>query len=108
MGMNDCGYYQMQLMWKLALPFLDNINQEYDVAISYLWPHYFIAEKVNSKKKIAWIHTDYSAIETDIKMDLKVWNKFDYIIAVSEECKNSFLFKYPILAPKVIVNENKR
>ena len=108
MGMNDCGYYQMQLMWKLALPFLDNINQEYDVAISYLWPHYFIAEKVNSKKKIAWIHTDYSAIETDIKMDLKVWNKFDYIIAVSEECKNSFLLKYPVLAPKVIVIENIR
>ena len=82
MGMNDCGYYQMQLMWKLALPFLDNINQEYDVAISYLWPHYFVAEKVNAKKKIAWIHTDYSAIETDIEMDLKIWNKFEYIIAV--------------------------
>ena len=38
------GYVQMQYMWKYSLPFLPNIEKEYDVAISYLWPHYFIAE----------------------------------------------------------------
>ena len=81
--------------------FLPKIDKEYDVAISYLWPHYFIADKVNAKKKIAWIHTDYSTIETDIKMDLEMWNKFDYIIAVSEACKNSFLKKYRELENKV-------
>ena len=97
---------QMQLMWKYALPFLPKLNKEYDVAISYLWPHYFIAEKVKAKTKIAWIHTDYSTIETDIKMDLKMWNKFDYIMAVSEECKNAFLKKYPSLHNKVKVMEN--
>ncbi len=100
------GYYQMQLMWKYALPFLPNINKEYDVAISYLWPHYFIADKVRAKKKIAWIHTDYSTINLDIKMDVKMWNKFDYIVAVSEACKVSFLKKYSVLKNKVIVIEN--
>jgi len=100
------GYYQMQLMWKYALPFLPNINKEYDVAISYLWPHYFIADKVKAKKKIAWIHTDYSTINLDIKMDVKMWNKFDYIVAVSEACKVSFLKKYSVLKNKVIVIEN--
>lgn len=97
---------QMQLMWKYALPFLPKLDKEYDVAISYLWPHYFVAEKVKAKTKIAWIHTDYSTIETDIKMDLKMWNKFDYIMAVSEECKNAFLKKYPSLHNKVKVMEN--
>ena len=97
---------QMQLMWKYSLPFLPNIKKEYDIAISYLWPHYFIAEKVQAKRKIAWIHTDYSTIETDIDLDLKIWNKFDYIIAVSEECKNTFLKKYPILKDKIKVMEN--
>ena len=97
---------QMQLMWKYALPFLPKLNKEYDVAISYLWPHYFIAEKVKAKTKIAWIHTDYSTIETDIKMDLKMWDKFDYIMAVSQECKNAFLKKYPGLHNKVKVMEN--
>lgn len=104
--LNESGYYQMQLMWKYALPFLPKMEKNYDIAISYLWPHYFIAEKVNAKKKIAWIHTDYSTIETDVKLDLKMWNKFDYIIAVSEECKNTFLLKYPSLKEKLKVIEN--
>lgn len=103
---NEYGIYQMQFMWKYALPFLPKLEKEYDVAISYLWPHYFIAEKVKAKEKIAWIHTDYSTIETDIKIDLKMWNKFDYIMAVSEECKNAFLKKYPSLKDKVKVMEN--
>ena len=37
------GIYQMQLMWKYSLPFLPKVDKEYDVAISYLWPHYFVA-----------------------------------------------------------------
>ena len=93
-------------MWKYALPFLPKLDKEYDVAISYLWPHYFVAKKVKAKRKIAWIHTDYSTIETDIDMDLKMWNKFDYIIAVSEDCKSAFLKKYPSLKEKVKVMEN--
>ena len=105
-NIEEVGYIQMQLMWKYALPFLPILDKEYDVAISYLWPHYFVAEKVNAKRKIAWIHTDYSTIETDIDMDLKMWNKFDYIMAVSEECKNAFLKKYPSLKGKVRVMEN--
>ena len=105
-NIEEVGYIQMQLMWTYALPFLPILDKEYDVAISYLWPHYFISEKVKAKRKIAWIHTDYSTIETDIDMDLKMWNKFDYIMAVSEECKNAFLKKYPSLKGKVRVMEN--
>lgn len=105
-AIDEIGYYQMQFMWKYAMPFLPKLNKEYDVAISYLWPHYFVAEKVKAKRKIAWIHTDYSTIETDISMDLKIWDKFDYIIAVSEECKNAFLKKYPSLENKIRVMEN--
>ena len=100
------GYYQMQLMWKNALPFLPKLKKEYDVAISYLWPHYFVGEKVRAKKKIAWIHTDYSTVDTNVKMDLKMWNKFDHIAAVSDACRQSFLTKYRQLRNKVVVIEN--
>ena len=102
----DESYIQMQLMWNYSIKYLPKVDTQYDVAISYLWPHYFVAEKVKAKKKIAWIHTDYSTIETNIDMDLKMWNKFDYIMAVSEECKNAFLKKYPILKNKVKIMEN--
>lgn len=104
--LSEHGIYQMQLMWKYSIAFLPKIEKKYDVAISYLWPHYFVAEKVQAKKKIAWIHTDYSTIETDVDMDLKMWDKFDYIMAVSEECKNAFLKKYPSLKDKIRVMEN--
>ena len=104
--LSEYGIYQMQLMWKYSLPFLPKLEKKYDVAISYLWPHYFVAEKVQAKRKIAWIHTDYSTIETDVDMDLKMWDKFDYIMAVSEECKNAFLQKYPSLKDKVKIMEN--
>lgn len=100
------GYMQMQYMWKYALKFLPNIEKEYDVAISYLWPHYFVADKVKAKTKIAWIHTDYSKIETDIEEDVDMWSKFDHIVAVSEDCRLAFLSKYPSLREKVIVVEN--
>lgn len=105
-NIEDEGYVQMQRMWQYCLKYLPNLDKEYDVAISYLWPHYFAAEKVKAKKKIAWIHTDYSNIHTDIEEDLKVWDKFHYIMAVSEECKTSFLKKYPTLKSKVRIMEN--
>ena len=105
-NLQDKGYIQMQYMWKYALPFLPKLEKEYDIAISYLWPHYFISDKVKAKTKIAWIHTDYSKIDTDIELDLSMWNKFDYIAAVSMDCKNAFLSKYPSLKEKVIIVEN--
>ncbi|WP_368657368.1 glycosyltransferase [Metabacillus halosaccharovorans] len=105
-GIAEPGYYQLQLMWKFALPFLPNMQKEYDVAISYLWPHYFIAEKVKAKTKIAWIHTDYSTVYTDVNIDIKVWKKFDYIVSISNDCTSAFLSKYPELREKIVLIEN--
>ena len=100
------GISQMQYMWESALPFLPKNKKRYDVAISFLWPHYYVAEKVDANLKIGWIHTDYSTIDTDVELDLKIWKKFDYIVAVSEDCKKAFLKKYPSLESKLIVIEN--
>lgn len=100
------GISQMQYIWKYTLNYMPKLNKKYDVAISYLWPHYFIGEKIEANTKIAWVHTDYSKIQTNIEMDLEMWNKFDYIIAVSQECKNAFLLKYPSLEEKMIIIEN--
>ncbi|MEY2192753.1 glycosyltransferase [Neobacillus sp. BF23-41] len=100
------GYIQMQLSLKYSSYFIPRIEKEYDVAISYAWPHDIIANKVNAQKKIAWIHTDYSKLEIDNRLDLNVWNKFDAIASVSDACAASFLSTYPSLKEKVIVIEN--
>ncbi|WP_138752511.1 glycosyltransferase [Paenibacillus sinopodophylli] len=102
----DIGYVQMQMVWKYAMPFLPPLKSDYDVAISYLWPHDFVANKVTANRKVAWIHTDYSTIAANHQLDLEIWDKFDYIIAVSEACRNSFLERYESLRVKVFVIEN--
>ena len=87
---------------------IDDISKDitYDLAISFLEPHYIVANKVKAKRKIAWMHTDYSSIDLDVKEGYKVWNSYDNIIAISEECKESFLNKFPKLENKVIIVEN--
>lgn len=102
----DISYYQDQLSKKFSQPYLSNLDKEYDVAISYAWPHEFVANKVKASKKIAWIHTDYSTIEINRKYDLEIWNKFDYIISISEDCTKNFLKVYPTLKDKIIYMEN--
>lgn len=96
----------MQLTQKYSSFFLPKLDKEYDVVISYAWPHDIIANKVKAKKKVAWVHTDYSKLEIDNELDLKVWNQFDYIASVSDACRESFLSTYPTLKEKVMVVEN--
>jgi len=105
-GAVDSSYYQMQEIWRLCLNLTEAIDKDYDVAISYLWPHHFTAYNVNAKNKIAWIHTDYSTIDIDIKADLSIWQQFDYIISISDACTEAFLEIHPSLSDKVLVVEN--
>lgn len=79
---------------------------EYDLAISFLTPHYFAAEKVRAKKKIAWIHTDYSRIAVDVASELAMWSRYDYIASISDAVTESFLKVFPSLADKIILVEN--
>lgn len=83
-----------------------NPGKKYDLAISFLTPHYFVAEKVSADKKIAWIHTDYSTVEVNIESELKMWSRYDNIVSISNDCTKSFLKKFPSLEEKIIEIEN--
>lgn len=89
-------------------PFLTSLKRlgEYDLAISFLHPHNIVLNKVKAKKKIAWIHTDYSTIHVNTEMELPVWGGFDYIASISPDCSRSFLTKFPSLEKKIIQIEN--
>lgn len=105
---DEIGYYQDQLANKYSNKYLNNIEREYDTAISYVWPHDMVAYKVNANKKIAWIHTDYSTIYVDRKIDLELWSQFDYIVSISQDCTDAFLKIYPTLKEKIVLIENIR
>ncbi|HTO14251.1 MAG TPA: glycosyltransferase [Edaphocola sp.] len=97
----------LNYLQKYALKLLPKINnQKYDLAISFLTPHFIASEKINAKKRIAWIHTDYSTFEFDNKMEQKMWSAYDYIASVSEDCSISFIKKFPDLKNKIILIEN--
>lgn len=81
-------------------------NVRYDVAISFLTPHYFVKEKVHAKCKIAWIHTDYSVVQVDVKSELTMWEQYDYIASISEDVTKSFLRTFPSLENKIVLIEN--
>lgn len=95
-------------MSKCTAPLLPRINQSvtYDLAISFLTPHRIVAEKVKAKKKIAWIHTDYTRVWVDAEDELKVWQKYDYVASISGDVTNTFLQVFPSLAPKIVEIEN--
>jgi glycosyltransferase involved in cell wall biosynthesis len=100
------GYIEMQLSSKYLTFIMPRIKKTYDLAISYAWPHDFTAQKVNAYKKVSWIHTDYSQLEVDPKLDQKVWESFDFVASISEACTQTFLTKYPSLKDKIIRVEN--
>lgn len=81
-------------------------DQEYDLAISFLGPHYLVADCVDAKKKVAWIHTDYSAIGLDREEDLRIYRKFDYLIGVSQGVCDSFSKIFPEIKGKLRRIEN--
>ena len=95
-------------MSKCTSPLLPKINPSmtYDLAISFLTPHRIVAEKVKAKKKIAWIHTDYTRVWVDAEEELKVWQKYDYVASISGDVTNTFLQVFPSLAPKIVEIEN--
>lgn len=96
--------YSHRYTWK----YMDDINSdvEYDLAISFLTPHYICLNHVKAKKKIAWIHTDYSTIDIDVETELGMWEGYDYIASISEKATEAFLQKFPTLQDKIIGIDN--
>ncbi len=92
---------------KKSLGFLPDMSfQTYDIALSFLTPHYFTRYKVQAKKYVAWIHTDYTALHIDEQLEEEMWQAYDKIAAVSKECAEAFKKVFPRLEDKLIEIEN--
>jgi glycosyltransferase involved in cell wall biosynthesis len=93
---------------KYTTPLLPSLKKygKYDLAISFLNPHQIVKDKVDAKKKIAWIHTDYTISKVNTKAELPIWDAYDHIISISDDVTKTFLQEFPSLASKIIVIEN--
>ena len=96
--------YSHKYTWRLMPEIMP--DNTYDLAISFLTPHYIVANKVNAKKKIAWIHTDYSELNINEASEYRMWNCYDNIVSISEAVTKSFMRTFPKLSEKIIMIEN--
>lgn len=97
-----------QVSWKYVSGSIGQLESQYDAAIGFLEKSsiYFVVDKVNARKKIGWIHTNYTNSGLDPKLDYKYLNHLDYTATVSEECADSLKRNFPSLKDKVRIIYN--
>ncbi len=80
-------HHTAQLFWKSFGNSIASIDNEYDIAIAYNqgFSTYFVAEKINAKIKYAWLNTDYQKAGYNPKFDFPMYNRYNKIVAVSNE-----------------------
>lgn len=79
---------------------------QYDLAISYMTPHDFWLKRVRAKRRICWIHTDYTKIDVNVNLELPIWGAYDRIVSISPDVSRTFLHKFPSLKDKILEMEN--
>lgn len=103
------GTQKSQYRWKnYYKKIIPQMKGEYDTAIAYLEgePILYIIDKVNAKRKIAWIHTDYTKLEADKKFDEEYYRQLDSIVSISDTCVDILKKEFPELSKKFIYLPN--
>lgn len=81
-------------------------DKEYDLAISFVPPHYITQYKIKAKNRIGWIHNDYSVFKFDRETEIGMWKGCDRIISISDDSTKSFIKIFPELEDRMIMIEN--
>lgn len=95
-------------MWcKLAKRFPD-LKEKFDVALAY-WGDktmFYMVDHVKAKKKIAWLHFDYTKPQRDDKLYAPAFAACDKVVTVSRPIEASMKAHFPELADKIVCMEN--
>ena len=104
----DVSHAYFQYMADCITPHLPSLKGygTYDLAINFIGMMNVVRDKVDARKKITWIHTDYSTVKLNAELELPVWRSFDCIASISPDVTKTFLKTFPSLTPKIIEIEN--
>lgn len=99
-------FFQDQVLWELFKNDISLNEDDFDIAIAYAEARstYYVADKINSKKKYCWIHTDHKKAKFNLKYDEKYYKKFDQAICVSKHLRDNTCDTYPFLKCDTIYN----
>ncbi len=97
-----------KLLWRVISDGAQRFEEEYDLAVAYLEgaATYYVADHVKAKKKVAFLHVDYSEAGYSRSLDKECYLGLDKVFTVSDEVKDSFLEVYPDCANKTQVFHN--
>lgn len=97
-----------KLLWKLLADGARRFPQEYDLAVSFIEgaSTYYVANHVQAKHKIAYVHVDYEMAGYTTDLDEGAYEAIDEIYAVSDEVQKGFLKVHPECLPKMRVFHN--
>ncbi len=94
-----------QRVWKYISKCVKKSSKKYDAVFGFLEksPVYYAVEKVDAVKKIGFIHNDYEKLEMDKSIDINYFEKLDYIVTDSKECKEVLVHNFPSCNEKIKV-----
>lgn len=99
--------YEQEIYHSKMLPTLET---EYDLAIAYhtpaSFPVVYVMNNIKAKNKVAWIHSDVSQYERELKPYKDFYEKYDKIFCVSKYAMNKFIELYPNLNERTSVFYN--
>lgn len=83
---------------------LPNLNEEYDIAISYhapsTIPMFYLIDRMVATKKIVWIHGDVEKTKSVSRLCKTYYEQYDEIVCVSKEAESVFVRNFPELKNK--------
>lgn len=86
-----------RIFWEKNRRVIEESKKKYDVAISYAQgiPTFYVADKIKSDKKFAWVNTSYRLNSNEKEYVKKYYEKYDNIVAVSHSAKAILLETFP-------------
>ena len=95
-------------LWIRLMHFMPSREKHYDIALAYWGDRtmFYMVDKVNASKKIAWLHFDYQKPPREDVIYEKYFSDCDRVITVSGEIEESLKCSLPRIAPKILTLEN--
>ncbi|ULC58271.1 glycosyltransferase [Flaviramulus sp. BrNp1-15] len=96
-------YHHAQLFWKVFNKSIKKNKIICDVAIAYNqgFSTYYVAKKIDTPIKYAWLNTDYQKAGYVAAFDYDMYSNYTKIICVSKENESSFIEAYKLIQKKL-------
>lgn len=87
---------------------MPKMSDEYDLIVDYNGQQqtYYMVDKLKSRKKVAFFHSDYSKWSYYYKMDKRYYPKLDVIFTISPICVDALKKYFPEQKDKIKLFEN--